>query len=77
MLYREYIQLLRGLFKSSLTDGMIEVQGSRVWGHREIAELIMASDKLLLDTLTMNAELVAEGIERIKRHECVIEKYCK
>ncbi len=32
--------------------------------HREIAELIIASDKLLRDTLAMNAELVAEGIER-------------
>ena len=32
--------------------------------RREIAELIMASDKLLQDTLTMNAELVAEGIEK-------------
>lgn len=32
--------------------------------HREIAELIIASDKLLQDTLAMNAELVAEGIEK-------------
>lgn len=32
--------------------------------HREIAELIIASDKLLRDTLAMNTELVAEGIEK-------------
>lgn len=33
--------------------------------HREIAELIITSDKLLQDTLAMNAELVAEGIEKV------------
>lgn len=32
--------------------------------HRELAELIIASDKLLQDTLAMNAELVAAGIEK-------------
>ncbi|MCM1217922.1 MAG: ATP-binding protein [Lachnospiraceae bacterium] len=32
--------------------------------HKEIAELISASDKLLHDTLAMNAESVAEAIEK-------------
>ena len=55
--------------------------------HREIAELVVASDRLLQDTLRMDSERVAEGYgsdillvgisydEKTKRHECLIEKY--